>query len=109
LEDEANLCVAQQRAIIVSQAADIAAILFIAAGIKILQQPRNVQEGALARAGRSADRDEFARLDLERKIPQRASFDLLGPIGFGQPTHPEHACILRILKNLCGLLFSAAI
>ena len=90
LEDEADLLVADARARIVGETADILAVELVGAGVEGLEQPGDVEEGGLARARRPAHRDELPGVDLEREIAQRVRLDEIGAVDLADILHLEH-------------------
>ena len=60
LEDEADLVIANARALIVGQAAHVHVVELVGAGVERFEQAGDVQERRLAGAGRTGDGDELA-------------------------------------------------
>jgi hypothetical protein len=90
LEDEADLLVANARALVVGQAAHVGAVELVRAGVERFEQTRDVQEGRLARAGRSGHRDELALGDFETEVAQRMRLDEIRAIDLADAVHGEH-------------------
>ena len=63
LEDEAELLVAQARALVVVHAAHVDVVEPVFAAGELLEQARDVEEGRLARTRRTGDGDELALAD----------------------------------------------
>jgi hypothetical protein len=90
LEDEADLLVAQARALVVAQAAHVHAVKPILATGEGFEQAGDREEGGLARAGWAGDGDKLARLDLQIELAQRIGLDHLGAVDLGKGLHLQH-------------------
>jgi hypothetical protein len=90
LKDEADLLVAQARALVVVESAHVGAVQLVFAARELLEQTRDRQKRRLAGARRSRDRDEFARSHVNREFAQGVGIDDFGPIGLGEVGHLEH-------------------
>src|SRR5690606_12287470 len=65
LEDEADLAIANSRALVVGELADIFPVQPVCSGVERLEESGDIQKGRLTGAGRPRDRNELALLDLE--------------------------------------------
>ena len=95
LEDEADLAVAQARAGVVAEVADVFAVEQVGAAGEGFQQAGDVEEGGLARAGRPGDGDELAFLHVQVQRAQGVGLHLLGAEDLGDGVHFEHGGVLR--------------
>jgi hypothetical protein len=90
LKNEADLLVADTRALVVGEAADIRAVELVGTAVEGFQQPRDVQEGRLAGAGGTGHCDELALVDFEAEVAQRVRLDQVRAIDLADVVHGEH-------------------
>src|SRR5262245_3945207 len=81
LEDEADLLVPYLGELALRELGHVATVETIGPGGRSVQASKEMHEGRLPRARRSGQRDEFARLHVERHAAQRANVDLANVIG----------------------------
>jgi len=84
LEHEADATVADLGAARVAEVADVQAGELVDAGVGLVEQPEDVEQGGLARAGRAQDRHPLARADLEVDAVQDGHGHLPAAVGAGQ-------------------------
>src|SRR5262245_1752855 len=90
LKNEPDLFVSQPRALAVAESTNLQAVQSILAARKLLEQTSDRQECSLAGSRGSGDRDEFACVDVQRKLPQCVRFNDFRSIGFANTSHVEH-------------------
>src|SRR6516165_947100 len=95
LEDETDALIAQLRTLVVGERPHVPALEQVAAGVKLLEQPRYVEEGGLARSRGPGDRHELPRRHLEREPAQRVRLDEVGTVDLADIVHLEHVVFLR--------------
>ena len=95
LEDEADLLVAQARALVVREPAHVLAVEHVAAGVEGLEQPGHVQERGLAGARGAGHGDELAGADVQREVAQRVRLDEVGAVDLADVVHLEHGQFLE--------------
>ena len=78
LEDKADLLIAQARALVVGQAADLLAVEHVLTTARRLEQTGDVQERRFARTRGTGHGHEFAGAHLHREIAQGVRLDEIG-------------------------------
>ena len=84
LEDEADLGVANHRALVAVEGRDVDAVEVVGAGGRAVEASQDVHQRRLAGAGRSHDGHELAGLDVEVDAGERAHFHLAHLVDLGQ-------------------------
>ncbi len=102
LKDEADLLVAQSRALIVIQAAHVGAVQLILAAAEFLEQSRNGEKRGLAGSRGSGHGDELAFAHMDREIAQRKGLDDFCSIRFREVGHFKHGGLLRLKFEVNG-------
>ncbi len=102
LEDEADLAVADARAAVVAELADILAVELVAAAGRRFEQAGDVEEGRLARTRRPGDGDELALADVDGEIAQGVGLDDLGAERLRQMRHLQHGSFLSSIREFSG-------
>ena len=78
LEDEADVALAELRAVFLSETAHLVVQQHIAARCRVVQQAQNIEQRRFAAARRTHDGDELPLLHFERNAVQCDGLDLFG-------------------------------
>ena len=90
LEDEADIALAELRAVPLPEGSDLLPQQGVAPGSGIVQQAQNIEQRGLAASRRPHDGDELALVHVERHAVQGDGFDLLGPEDLAEVLDFQH-------------------
>src|SRR6266542_2285812 len=80
LKNEADLRVAQYRALVGGRGGNLLPVQAVASGTGSVEAAKNVHQRALARTADADQRDEFAALDRERHTLEHRDFQIAAPV-----------------------------
>ncbi len=105
LKDEADLATANPRQFVVVERSEVPTVEQDPPGRRTVQSPDDVQQRALATAGRADDHDRSTLLDLQRNPFEHADRPRIAwdTIGLGHIAKFEHPCPCF---NHCRMIFS---